>query len=47
MKCFRRRAAWHVAQALGRRQRLVMPSRLERAIAGEPSGVGGRLGVSA
>jgi lipoate-protein ligase B len=50
MKCFRRRAAWHVAQALGRRQRLVTPSRLERAIAGEPAGVsgaGGRPRVSA
>ncbi len=29
MKCFRRRAAWHVAQALGRRQRLVSLARLE------------------
>ena len=31
MKCFRRRAAWHVAQALGRRQRLVSLARLETA----------------
>ncbi len=33
MKCFRRRAAWHVAEALGRRQRLVSLARLE-AVAG-------------
>jgi len=33
MKCFRRRAAWHVAQALHRRQRLVSLARLE-AVAG-------------
>jgi lipoate-protein ligase B len=31
MKCFRRRAAWELAQALGRRQRLVTPARLEAA----------------
>ena len=30
MKCFRRSAAWHVAQALGRRQRLVSVARLEQ-----------------
>jgi lipoyl(octanoyl) transferase len=36
MKCFRRRAAWQVAQALKRRQRLVSLARLE-AIAGEAS----------
>src|SRR5436309_1117366 len=29
MKCFRRRAAWRVAEALGRRQRLVSRQRLE------------------
>jgi lipoyl(octanoyl) transferase len=29
MKCFRRRAAWRVAEALGRRQRLVSLRRLE------------------
>jgi lipoyl(octanoyl) transferase len=29
MTCFRRRAAWEVAQALGRRQRLVSLARLE------------------
>ncbi len=29
MKCFRRRAAWRVAEALGRRQRLVSLARLE------------------
>jgi lipoate-protein ligase B len=34
MKCFRRRAAFAVAQALGRRQRLVSPARLEDALAG-------------
>ncbi len=31
MKCFRRRAAWHMAQALGHRQRLVSLARLEQA----------------
>jgi lipoyl(octanoyl) transferase len=31
IKCFRRRAAWQVAQALGRRQRLVTLARLEAA----------------
>jgi lipoate-protein ligase B len=33
MKCFRRRAGWRVAEALGRRQRLVSLARLE-AVAG-------------
>jgi len=33
LRCFRRRAAWHLAQALGRRQRLVTLSRLEENIA--------------
>jgi lipoyl(octanoyl) transferase len=33
MKCFRRRAAFHVAEALGRRQRLVSRERLEAAAA--------------
>jgi lipoyl(octanoyl) transferase len=32
LKCFRRRAAWQVAQALGRRQRLVSRARLEAVI---------------
>lgn len=32
MKCFRRRAAYEVARALGRRQRLVSPARLEAAV---------------
>jgi lipoyl(octanoyl) transferase len=32
MKCFRRRSTWHVAQALGRRQRLVSLSRLEARV---------------
>jgi lipoyl(octanoyl) transferase len=31
MRCFRRRAAWELAQALGRRQRLVSLARLESA----------------
>ena len=31
MKCFRRRAAWHLAQALGERQRLISLARLEQA----------------
>ncbi len=35
MKCFRRRAAWQLAQALGARQRLVTLTRLEAA-AGAP-----------
>ncbi len=33
LRCFRRRAAWQLAQALGRRQRLVSLARLEAAIA--------------
>jgi lipoyl(octanoyl) transferase len=36
MTCFRRRAAWRVAQALGHRQRLVSLARLE-AVAGAPA----------
>jgi lipoyl(octanoyl) transferase len=32
MKCFRRRAAWQVAEALGRRQRLVSLERIESAL---------------
>jgi hypothetical protein len=32
MKCFRKRAAYEVARALGRRQRLVSVQRLERAL---------------
>jgi lipoyl(octanoyl) transferase len=40
MNCFRRRAAWQVAQALGRRQRLVSAARLEAAVARlAPAGV--------
>jgi lipoyl(octanoyl) transferase len=34
MKCFRRRAAWKVAEALGHRQRLVSLERLEAAVGG-------------
>jgi hypothetical protein len=33
LPCFRKRVAYAVAQALGRRQRLISRSRLERAIA--------------
>ena len=33
IRCFRRRAAWRVAEALGRRQRLVSLARLEAAAA--------------
>jgi lipoyl(octanoyl) transferase len=33
LKCFRRRAAWRVAEALGRRQRLISRERLEAAAA--------------
>jgi len=36
MKCFRRRAAWCVAEALGRRQRLVSLTRLEAAVSAAP-----------
>jgi lipoyl(octanoyl) transferase len=32
MKCFRKRAAYQVAQALGRRQRLISVARLEAAV---------------
>jgi lipoyl(octanoyl) transferase len=32
LPCFRRRAAWRVAEALGRRQRLVSRARLEAAV---------------
>jgi lipoyl(octanoyl) transferase len=39
MPCFRRRAAWRVAEALGHRQRLVSLARLE-ARAGAGAGVG-------
>ena len=38
MRCFRRRAAFSVAEALGRRQRLVSRARLEQAL-GEPVAV--------
>jgi lipoyl(octanoyl) transferase len=36
LPCFRKRAAYQVAQALGRRQRLVSPARLETAV-GHPA----------
>jgi hypothetical protein len=32
LRCFRRRAAYQVAQALGRRQRLISRTRLEMAL---------------
>jgi hypothetical protein len=32
MKCFRRRVQWRVAEALGRRQRLVSRERLETRV---------------
>jgi lipoate-protein ligase B len=32
IKCFRRRTAWRVAEALGRRQRLISAARLEAAL---------------
>jgi lipoyl(octanoyl) transferase len=38
IKCFRRRTAWRVAQALGRRQRLISAGRLEAAL-GSPVAV--------
>jgi lipoyl(octanoyl) transferase len=37
MRCFRKRAAYQVAEALGRRQRLVSLSRLEAAAGATPS----------
>jgi lipoyl(octanoyl) transferase len=37
MACFRKRAAYQVAQALGRRQRLVTPSRLTAALEAAPA----------
>ncbi|MFL5860710.1 MAG: lipoyl(octanoyl) transferase LipB [Solirubrobacteraceae bacterium] len=37
MRCFRKRAAFEVARALGRRQRLVSPTRLEAAIGSVPA----------
>ena len=36
MKCFRRRAAYQLAEALDRRQRLVTPSRLEAMLGAAP-----------
>jgi lipoyl(octanoyl) transferase len=46
MRCFRRRAAWRVAEQLGRRQRLVTLGRLE-AIAGTAAGPGAAAGATA
>ena len=39
MPCFRKRTAWRVAQAVGHRQRLVSPGRLERALSQQPEPV--------
>ena len=50
LKCFRRRAAWRVAQELGRRQRLVSLARLEEqagALAPVEAQAGGRAAVEA
>jgi lipoyl(octanoyl) transferase len=49
LRCFRKRAAFAVAQALGRRQRLVSAARLEAAVgaAGAAGAVGGAGPVSA
>jgi lipoyl(octanoyl) transferase len=40
MPCFRKRAAWELAQALGRRQRLISLARLERRAAPVGAGAG-------
>ncbi len=40
MKCFRRRVAFEMAQALGRRQRLISLDRLEQRISGVPVAAG-------
>ena len=41
LPCFRKRMAWELAQALGRRQRLVSPARIEQAL-GAPAASGNR-----
>ncbi len=41
MPCFRKRVAWRVAQALGRRQRLISPARLEAYAASSTAADGG------
>ena len=46
MKCFRRRAAWRVAEGLGRRQRLVSLARLEMT-GGDRAGAGAGAGAAA
>jgi lipoyl(octanoyl) transferase len=38
MDCFRKRLAHRLAQAMGARQRLITPARLERELAGLPVG---------
>jgi lipoyl(octanoyl) transferase len=40
MPCFRRRVAWHMSEALGRRQRLMSLARLGHAVGERPAGVG-------
>jgi lipoyl(octanoyl) transferase len=47
MTCFRRRAAWQLAQALGRRQRLVSLDRLESVAGGAAAGAGAGAGAVA
>jgi hypothetical protein len=37
MRCFRRRAAYEIASALGRRQRLISRARLEAQLGAVPS----------
>jgi hypothetical protein len=39
LACFRKRMAFRLAEALGRRQRLVSRARLETALAGAPAAV--------
>jgi lipoyl(octanoyl) transferase len=47
MRCFRRRAAFQVAEALGRRQRLVSLARLEAAAQPVPAALAGAPAASA
>jgi len=41
LRCFRKRAAYHVAEALGRRQRLISRARLEQAAAAREPALAG------
>jgi lipoyl(octanoyl) transferase len=47
MKCFRRRVAFEIAQALGRRQRLISLDRLEQRLGGDRRGVPAAAAVPA